>query len=270
MNVVRSVLVFSLLSLAFLAGCRTPSEAPGSPPSSGEEYAQDPAERDAVLAVLQETRQDALREAFARLPAYRYTRYLRTEQVDASHRRTAFAERVTRHDIQDNQRARTLLQADSAGAFETSLLGRLFGSDPDEHDDAAWPQHVLLDDPPYLAPRNWDAFIYRFLPDTSFWQAATQVVEVRARPDADNAPAIRRTHLYLDRASGQLVAVYIERAEGDLFFREESRFYLQIRPAPDTGWVPHTARFLTRLRLPLRAPRQFRSVSAYYNYEPAG
>ena len=82
--------------------------------------------------------------------------------------------------------------------------------------------------------------------------------------------SVELTHLYLDRASGELVAVYIERAERDLFFSEESQFYLHIRPAPDSGWVPYTARFLTRLRLPLRSPRQIRSVSAYYAYEPVG
>ena len=121
-----------------------------------------------------------------------------------------------------------------------------------------------------IAPRNRDAILYRFLPDTTLWEAATQVIEVRARPGSGDAQSIRRTHLYLDRASGELVAVYIERTEGDLFFSEESRFYLHIRPAPDSGWVPSTARFLTRLRLPLRSPRQFRCVSAYYAYEPVG
>ncbi len=270
MNVVRSVLVLSLLSLALLTGCRTPSEAPDSQEPSGEAYQQDPAERDAVLAVLQTIKQDALRDAFARLPRYRYTRYLRTEQFDDAHQRTAFAERVVRLDLQENRRIRTPLQADSAGAFDAGMLGRFVAAGPDEHDAAAWPQSVLLDDPPYLAPRNRDAFLYRFLPDTTLWEAATQVIEVRARPGSGDAQSIRRTHLYLDRASGELVAVYLERTEADLFFSEESRFYLHIRPAPDSGWVPSTARFLTRLRLPLRSPRQFRSVSAYYAYEPVG
>ena len=268
MNVVRSVLVLSLLSMALLTGCRT--EAPGSQEPSDEANQQDPAEREAVLAVLQTIKQDALRDAFARLPRYRYTRYLRTEQFDEAHQQTAFAERVMRLDLQENRRIRTLLQADSAGAFETGMLGRFVAIGPDEHDAAAWPQAVLLDDPPYLAPRNRDAFLYRFLPDTTLRETATQVIEVRARPGSGDAQSIRRTHLYIDRASGELVAVYIERTERDLLFSEESRFYLHIRPAPDDGWVPYSARFLTRLRLPLRSPRHFRSVSAFYAYAPVG
>lgn len=270
MNGVRSVLVLSLLSLALLTGCRTPSEAPGSPPSAAEAAAQDPDEREAVLAALETIKQDALRDAFARLPRYRYTRYQRIEQLDTDRRRTAFVEGIMRFDLQENQRAHTLVQADSAGVFETGLLGRVVAANPDEDDAAAWPQYVLLDDPPYLTPRNRDAFIYRFLPDTLFWEAPTRVIEIHARPGPGEAQSIRRTHLYVDRESGELVAVYLERNEADLFFSEESRFYLHIRPAPDGGWVPHTARFHTRLRLPLRSPRHFRSVSAYYAYEPSG
>lgn len=270
MNVVRSGLALSLLSLILLTGCRTPSEAPGSPTSADETTPQDPAEREAVLAALQTIKEDALRDAFSRLPRYRYTRYHRTEQADDTRRRTAFAERITRFDGQENQRARTLLQADSAGVFETGMPGRFVDDGSDEHDAAAWPQAVLLDDPPYLAPRNRDAFVYRIRPDTTLWDAATQVLEIYARPGIGDAQSIRRTHLYLDRASGELVAIYIERTEDVLFFREESRFYLHIRPAPDGGWVPYAARFRTRLHLPLRSALQFHAVSAYYNYEPVG
>lgn len=268
MNGVRNILVSLLLPVALLAGCRTSSEPPGEP--SPETYQQDPDERDAVMAVLQTMKQDAIREAFARLPAYRYRQYLRTEQFDATHHRTAVAERVMRFDVPGRERVPTILQADATGTFETGTLGRFVAASHDEHDVATWPQHVLLDDPPYLAPRNQEAFTYRFLPDTTFWGAATQVIEVRARPGYGDAQSMRHTHLYLDRASGELVGVYLERAEGDLFFREESRFYLRLRPAPDAGWVPYTARFIARLRLPFRAPRKFRSVSAFYGYEPAG
>ncbi|MFB3132818.1 MAG: hypothetical protein ACE10K_09900 [Rhodothermales bacterium] len=270
MNVVRSVLVLSLLPLVLLAGCGPASEAPGDAMTTGKAYQQDPAERDAVLALLQTMKQDALREAFARLPRYRYTRYIRTEQYDAAHHRRAFAEHVTRLDGQENRRVSTVLQADSAGAFDTGMLGRFVAAGHDEHDAATWPEYVLLDDPPYLAPRNREAFGYRFRPDTTLWERATQVIEIHARPGSGDAQSMRRTHLYLDRASGELVAVYLERTEGGLFFSEESRFYLHIRPAPDDGWVPYSARFLTRLRLPLRSPRHFRSVSAFYAYEPVG
>ncbi len=272
MNLARRLFALMLPGLLLLAACRTPAEAPSTPASeiAQDAYQQDPEERDAVLAALAAMKQDAFRNAFATLPRFRYTRYTRTDQYDAARQRTAFSEQVARIDLRDGQRAYTILQADSAGAFDSGALGGFVTANPDERDAATLPEYVLLDDPPYLAPRNRDAFLFRFLPDTVFWDAATQVIEVQARPGEGDGQSIRRTRLYLDQATNELVAAYLERSENTLFFNEDSRFYLRLRPAPGGGWVPFHARFNTRLHLPLRAPRQLRTVSTYYLYEPVG
>lgn len=267
MNLARCLFVLMLPGLLLLASCRTPAEAPGA---AADAYQQNLDERDAVLAALEILKQDTLRNAFAGLARYGYTRYTRTEQRDAAQQRTAFSEHITRIDRRNGLRTQTILQADSSGAFDTGALGGLITADPNQRDAESLPAYVLTDDPPYLAPRNRDAFLYRFLPDTSFWGAPTRVIEVRAHPTNGTGQSIRRTRFYLDRASSELIAIYLERAEDALFFDEESRFYLHLRPSPDGGWVPYNVRFQTRLHLPLRAPRHLSTVSTYYSYDSAG
>ena len=269
MNLARCLFALMLPGLLLLVSCRTPAEAPGAT-AAADGYQQDPDERDAVLAALETLKQDALRRAFAGLSRYGYTRYTRTEQRDAAQQRTAFSEHITRIDRRNGQRRQTTLQADSSGVFDIGALGGFITANPDQRDAESLPEYVLTDDPPYLAPRNRDAFLYRFLPDTSFWNAPTQVIEVRAHPINGTGQALRRTRFYLDRASGELIAIYFERTEDALFFDEESRFYLRLRPTLDGSWVPFNVRFQTRLHLPLRAPRHLATVSTYYAYESAG
>lgn len=268
MNVARRLLALMLPGLLLLVSCRTPAETPDVT-ATADAYQQDPAERDAVLAALESLKQDTLRNAFAGLVRYRYTRYTRTEQHDAT-QRTAFSEYITRIDRHNGQRTQTILQADSTGAFDIGALGGFVTANPARRDAESLPEYVLTDDPPYLAPRNRDAFLYRFLPDTLFWDAPTQVIEVLAHPINGTVQSIRRTRFYLDRATNELIAIYLERTENALFFDEESRFYLRLRPAPDGGWVPFNVRFRTRLSLPLRPPRHLYTVSTYYSYEATG
>ncbi len=267
MIILRFLPALLLLSLPALFGCR--AERRDAPEQPAQEVQQDPAEREAVLAALQVLKQDALRDAFAALPRYRYTRRTRTEQFDAAQRLVAFRERATRYDLQGQARTRVVLQADSSGAFDFGYLAPFISAAADERDAADLPQYVLLDDPPYLAPRNREAFVYRFLPDTVLADGAAQAIEVRARPGAGDAQDIRRVRLYRDRRSGQLVALSLHRREGGLLFREESRFYVEIRPVPG-GWAPLRTRFSTRLRVPLRTPQQFQTTSTYSDYGEAG
>ena len=150
MNLARYLFVLLLTALLLPAGCRTQAEAPNA--AAADAYPQDPEERDAVLAALDSLNQDTLRSAFAGLDRYAYTRYTRTEQRHAGGQPAAFSEHITRIDRRDGQAAYTLLQADSAGAFDTGALGRFVMTDPDRRDAATLPEHVLPDDPPYLAP----------------------------------------------------------------------------------------------------------------------
>ncbi len=263
MKTLRLLPALFLLSLPGLWGCGAEPDAPAHA-APDEIRRQDAAERQAVLTALQSLRQSALREAFAALPRYRYTRRTRTEQFDAAGRPVAFVERLTRNDVPGGPR--TVLEADSAGAFAFGYLRPFLPAKANERDAADLPQHVLLEDPPYLAPRNRDAFFFRFLPDTLLAGAAVQGIEVRARPGAGDGQNIRRVRLYLDRRSGALTALSLERREQGLLFREESRFDLQIRPAPGGGWLPDRTSFATRIRVPLRPLQHFRTVSTYSDF----
>jgi len=271
MNHTSCLLTLLALSWMLLPGCRTPTRepVPSSQTATNDTLLQDDGERDAVLAALQHMKQDALRQAFAGLPNYRYTLYTRTEQFDDTHHRTAFAEHVRHIDRRDGGRTYTVLQADSGGTFNSSALGRFMTSGAEMPEATTLADYVLLEDPPYLAARNRDAFAYRFRADTLLGGLATQVIEVYARPNEEGkAQSIRRAHLYLDRDRDELVALYLERVEGSLLFGEASRLYLRIRPAPGGGWVPYQVQIRTHLRLPFRTPQRFRTLSTYYNYEP--
>jgi hypothetical protein len=253
MKIARLLPAFGIVAFVLLAGCRNGPERAASP--------EDVAERDSVLAVLQSTRQDALRDAFARLGAARYTCFVRTEQRDAAARLVAFAQRVVRH----GSGPPTVLNADSAGTFDFGYLGRLVDAEVADRSASGLPQYVIPEDPPYLAPRHRDAYTYRLLPDTLLLGVAAQVVEVQARPGTDLN--IRYARLYRDRRSSELMALMLERREHKLFFREDSRFFLQVRLAPEGGWLPVVTRVTARLDVPLRPPQTFRTVSAYYNVQ---
>ncbi|MFQ5571691.1 MAG: hypothetical protein ACE5G0_18580 [Rhodothermales bacterium] len=270
MKVVPLLVCLTALAPFVLAGCSDANTAIDVPLQAASETMdqQDPSERDAVLAALQPLKQDLFREAFATLAHYHYTRYARTEQFDTELRLIASAVYITRNDVQDGMRTRAILHADSTGTSDAGALDRFVSAGFNEETVARLPDQVLPEEPAYLVPRNYEAFHYRLLPDTMLWDSATQVIEVRARPGTGQE--IRQARFYLDRSSGKLVALYIERAGGGVLFREESRLFLQIRPAPDAGWVPYNIRLFTHMRAALRAPRQIRHVSTYYGYAPVG
>ncbi len=250
MKIARTLPAAGMLVLVLLAGCR------GAPPASMD--GPSPAARDSVLALLRATGQDTLRAAFAHLADAPYTRYVRTEQRDAAARLTAYEERTVRYEAE----ASSLLAADTAGTFDFGYLGSFVGSPTDDRTAADLPQQIIPEDPPYLAPRNYEAYAYRLLPDTLLFGRPTRVIEVQAAPGADLN--VRYVRLYRDRPTGELVALSLERRERKLFFREESRLFIQIRPAADGGWLPFLTRITTHLRVSPGAPQTLRTVSAYY------
>lgn len=240
------------------AGTRTSAPSPSSAAATS-------AEQDSALALLSLLGQDAFEEAFGALPHYAYTRRTRTEQRSADRTLVAARERTVRYQTQDARRVRTVVAADSAGAFERGLLGRLASEDAAPSDPSDVAPYIIPEDPAYLSARNQEDFTYHLLPDTVIAGVRASVVEVRARPSSSQS--LRRLRLYLDGRTP--IAVHLERADQSLLYREQSRFELEMQPAPSGGWVPHRTDVRTRLKRLLRPAQRFITTSTYSDFEPS-
>ncbi len=268
----RTLLAVTLLAALVLAalaagGCQSSlpdDEAQAFYPAADDAAFEETA-RDSVLAALRSIDQTALREAFGRLPAYAYTRRTRTEQLTPDGATAARSERVVRH--RPGADSFALVQERTTGTFDFGWLGSLVAPTPEQQalGDAA--AHVLPDAPAYLSVRSQSAYAFRFLPDTTLWERPVQVISLRVRPEAEQTPSLRRARLYVDRRTRQLLAADVTRAGGAALFDETTRSYLSLRPAPDSGWVPHRTWTRTRFNAPLRAPQHLRTASAYAAYE---
>ncbi|MDX1548513.1 MAG: hypothetical protein R3247_16060 [Rhodothermales bacterium] len=252
----------SALRLLPLLLCLAACGPEAAPP---EALPQDLAVRDTVLAVLGRIDDRAFREAFSRLDAVPHTRHIRTTQLDASGRRLAGLERVVRHE----DGAHRLLHADTLGAFAFGYLGSFVDADPGTPAPAAdWLDALLPEDPAYLAPRNRDAFVYRFRPDTVVAGMPVQAVEIRARAGEGDDQPIRRARLYLDEDAGRLVAFSLHRSNRAFFARETTAVFAAVRPGDGGSWRPHVTRVRTRIDGPFRAPHRFQTASAFYAFGP--
>ena len=220
-------------------------------------------ERDSALALLSSLERDAFEGAFDALPRYAYTRHTRTEQLDADGEPIAAQERTVRHRTERAGRARTVVAADSAGAFGRGLLGRLADADGRPADPPDVAPHVIPEEPAYLSARNEEDFTFRLLPDTTLADVRASGVEVRARATSDQS--LRRLRLYLVEETP--VAVYLERADRSLLYREASRFAIELQPAPSGGWVPYRTDVRTRLKRLLRPAQRFATASTYRDFE---
>ena len=223
--------------------------------------------RDSALAILAQLNRTAFDSAFARLDAYAVTRHVRTEQMDTTGTVTAHRTRTLRYS--PGTAPGTIQRADSAGQFQT---GGLLSSIAPTASRRARPSNLaaqaLPDQPTYLAPRTQEAYRYALRRDSLLDGTPTHVVEAKARLDERGADqSIRYARLTIDRASDQLVGLTTARASQILLFRERSQVTLRLRRAPDATWVPHLTRVRALVDVPFRAPRQFRTVSAYYGYD---
>lgn len=249
-----------LMLLAGLAAC-TPAPAPETLPP------QDPAEREAVLALLDSMQQDALHQAFTGLSQRTYTRQTRTEQQAPDGTVLAYRVYSVHHRPEAAAPRATVTLRDSMGTFAFGLFGRVAGT-PDLEADLKNPVPLMLpEDPPYLSPRNQEAFRYRQLSDTVLAGRPALRVEVTALPESDQT--LRRTRLAIDEATYQLVNLHLERTSPALLFRERSTFDLQIRPAVDRMWVPDYQQTHTRTALLWQTPRVFRTRSTFTDIVPA-
>lgn len=261
----------AVLCLLFFFGCAKKDEhrVPGELfyPASTNLYAQASIERDSIVSFIGSLDQDAIKEAFQRLDSREFTRYTRTEQFDRDDYLIAFEERLMRHSGPESTRQFMILDRDSAGTFDYGYFSRFVSQTVESQDPTDLAKHIIPEDPAYLSPRNREAYIYRSLADTLMWDMTARVIEVRARPEEGDGQNIRRVRLYIDRGSNRLIAIYLERIDLAMWYREESQFYVHIRPDPSGSWVPYNTRFETRIGVPFRPTQRFRTVSTYFNYE---
>lgn len=264
MDRMRSYAPLAAVCLTLLFGC-TITDEPGSPPEEPgkDRLAAASAHIDTVFAFISSIDQNALREAFGRMDQVDYTRYSRTEQFDADDRLIAFEERVTRHEGPPGDRRFVTVDRDSAGAFDFGYFSRFVSENVESYDPLDLPDHVIPEDPAYLSPRNKEAYVYRWLPDTLMLDATARVLEIRAHPTQGDEQNIRRVRLYVDKRGDRLIAVDLERTDLALWYREESRFYVHVRPMDGGGWLPYNTRFETRIRVPFRPIQRFRTVATY-------
>ncbi len=233
--------------------------------------------RDSVLAVLARMNRTAFDSSFARLPAYAVTRHVRTEQLDTTGTATAYRTLTLRYP--PGSAAGTVQRADSAGSFRRG--GLLSGITPTQRrtaNPANLAAQALPDQPAYLAPRTQEAYRYALRRDSLRDGTPVFLVEAKARSDERGEDqGIRYARLTIDRSSHELVGLTTVRASRILLFRENSQITIRLRPAPGSDrdgpgpaeavWLPHLTRFRAVVGVPFRAPRQFRTVSAYYAYE---
>jgi hypothetical protein len=95
------------------------------------------------------------------------------------------------------------------------------------------------------------------------------VFEARARPEAGDGLNVRVVRQYVDVDTNKLVGVYLERADLALLFREDSKFYVDLKPGPDGDFLPYNTRFETRIRMPFRGEYRIRTVSTFSGFEDA-
>ena len=224
------------------------------------------AERDSLIATINEVKQEALRTAFSRLTNYSYNRYLRTEQFDIEDFIVAFTEqRISTAATPDGPKS-IITRADSGGTFDFGFFKRFVSENVSDLDPVDLIPYVLEEDPPYLNPKNVDKYSFRMKGDTLMWDREAKIFEVRAKPVAADGLNIRKVRYYVDTASNQLVAMYLERIDLGLLFREESTFYVHILPVGSGDLVPYNTKFETTIKTPFKSSYRIRTVSTYTDH----
>ena len=252
-----------------LAGCGGPADRP-APAFVPADTITSAVGRDSALAVLTSMRRTAFDSAFAALDRYAVTRYVRTEQLSPSGAVTALRSYAVQYPDGRRDGPGTVQRRDSAGTFRR---GGLFGRAAPARNPAERPANVagqvLPDQPAYVEPRTREAFRYALGTDTLEDGPPVYVLEATARDrGTGREQGVRYVRLLVDRASRELIGLTTVRADEVLLFRENSRFHLRLRRAPGApqNWVPLVTRTRASVHVPFRTPRQFRTVSAYYNY----
>lgn len=242
-----------LLVLLALVACNGTDAPPAGLPADDD--------RAVVLATLDSLPDQTFRAAFQHLSSISHTRRTRTEQLGADGQVLASIERVIHYDAQTG--TPTLLRVDSSGAFHFGYLTPFASTDPITLDAADLADALLPEDPPYLTPRNREAFTYQILPDTAWGTGTARVLDIRLRPGDDMEQDIRHARYYLDDPSGQLLGIRLSRTKQMLLFREETHQAAIIRRLAGTTYVPATLTTSTRLNVPLRPLQHFRTTTTF-------
>ena len=240
--------VLSILALLVMACGTEATQEPGSPPQAGEPGTN-------AFARLGRLDATALHTAFRNLDRVPHLRRVETEQLEDN---ALLARREYLLRVQPGQDAPTVVEVDSMGAFQFGFLAPFVSSTPTFTTRPDLQALIVPEDPPYLDPRNHDAFLYDVGPDTVLWGTPVQRISVVAAPGEGDDQAIRRAHLFVD-ATNRLIAYRVMRQNEALFFKEESEGFVAIRPMQDSTWVPAAVRTDTRLRVPFRGHQHFRS-----------
>ena len=269
MPVPFSISVF-ILTLTLLSGCNSDngsSESSLPVRAAASEPGQLISRRDSVIIAIESANSNAFKEAFVTLAKYDYTRYTRTEQFDDDEFLIAFLERSVRHAGSPNSRSYAILSADSTGEFDFGYFRRFVSSNVEEQDPEDLTPYLFPEDPSYLSSRNFEAYTYRFFPDSLMGRVNAQVVEVRARPVEGDGKNIRKVRYYIDETTNELIAFELNRIDLAFFFREESHFFVHLQKTVEGHFIPYNTRFETRILVPFRPPQLFRTVSTYFNIE---
>jgi hypothetical protein len=226
-------------------------------------------ERGAVMEAMEHAEKSDFLTAFESLSSYAFNRYIRTEQYDAEDYIIAYDEHLLRTEGEDERRVVHVERTDSAGAFDFGFFSRFVSENVESADPVDLIPYVLPEDRAYDDPRSMDKYRFRFLADTLLWDRQARVIEIRARPELADGLNVRLVRQYVDIETGKLVGVYLERIDLALLFREESAFYVDLRPGPGDEFLPYNTRFETRIRMPFRQAYKIRTVSTFSAYEPS-
>ena len=261
------VLVAVLVLAGGLAGCSS-SPRPASPFLPSDTVTTTVA-RDSALAVLSSMRRAAVDSAFASLHDYGVTRSVRSEQMTPSGTTSALRSYVLRYP--PGAERGTIQQRDSAGTFrDGGLLGWSAPSRSPRDRPADVASQVLSDEPAFIEPRTREAYRYALRADSLSDGTPVYRLDATARNRGTGRDqSVRYVHLVLNRNTRELIGLTMVRAGQVLLFEEDSRMHVRLQRAPDGRWVPHVTRVRAVVDVPFRSPRQFRTVSAYYEYESA-
>lgn len=264
-----SVVAFAVLVLSLVSGCSRSSIDSVGPIEQ--------AERDSILVFLDQVGQEAMQGAFGNLESYAYRRYLRTEQYDGDDFLLAYIEHLIDVDGPADDRSLRVTQADSGGTFDFGFFNQFVSENVENPDPVDLVPYLIEDDPTYLSARNLDKYSFSMAGDTLMWDRSALIIDVRAKADLADGENIRRVRYYVDESSNQLVAMYLERIDLGLLFREESTFYMHVRPAPGSAisdggdgvvYIPYNTRFQTQISTPFKGSYRIRTVSTYTNHRP--
>ena len=222
--------------------------------------------REDVLEALDRAESADFLASFDRLSTYSFNRYIRTEQYDDDDFLLAFDEYQVRVEGSGTERQTRIDRADSAGAFDFGFFNRFVSENVDSADPVDLIPFVLPDDLGFRDPRNIDKYRFRFQADTLLWDREAHVVEIKAKPDLADGLNVRLVRQYIDVESNKLVGVYLQRVDLALLFREESDFYVDLKPGPGGVFLPYNTRFQTRIGTPFRGTYKVRTVSTFTDY----